>query len=113
MYCICVAVFRVETFCATKGTKGKLRDFSIGWVSRTVDLRRLYDTRYNVTIVRFNDDDRGDWSRPTVAVVGIMHNLIRKTECVEGWAIRNTLRADRGIYQMDSWYFCSLIARVD
>jgi len=41
------------------------------------------DTRHNVTVVRFNDDDRGDWSRPTVAVVSIMHNLMRKTEHVE------------------------------
>jgi len=39
----------------------------------------LRNTRHNVTIVRFNDDDRSDWSRPAVIVAaGIMHRLMER-----------------------------------
>lgn len=64
---------RLETFRATKASKG---GFFVR-VSRTVNLRRQYNTRHNVTIVRFNDDDRADWSRLAVGVVvaDIMHRI--------------------------------------
>jgi len=31
----------------------------------------LRNTRHNVTVVRFNDDDRSDWSRPSSSLLAL------------------------------------------